>query len=294
MILVTGATGTVGRVLIDQLLRAGALVRAITRRRANVNLPAGVDIVRADLGDPDSLLAALDGVDQVFLLSNGPQIPEHDSNVAVAAARAGVTRIVKLSVARAAEATANDPLARWHRAGEQAVRDSGLDWIFLRSVGFMSNALHWANSVRTENTVYAPYGNQHNAVIDPRDIATVAATVLTTQGHEQQAYRLTGPEALSPVEQTNVLADALRRPLRFVQVHPARARQELVNRGVPADVANAIMAVRAGLDDSLAIVHPTVERITGRPARSFRNWCQHHQADFTPSGSGAGAAGAGG
>lgn len=287
MILVTGATGTVGRILTDQLLLAGALVRVITRRRANVNLPAGVDIVRADLGDPGSLPTALTGVDQVFLLSNGPQIPEHDSNIAVAAARAGTTRIVKLSVARAAEATASDPLARWHRAGEQAVRDSGLDWTFLRSVGFMSNALHWTNSIRTENTVYAPYGDHRNAVIDPHDIATVAAVVLTTQGHEQQAYRLTGPEAISPVEQTNVLADVLRRPLRFIQVHPVRARQELVNRGISAEVADGIMAVRAaGLDDSLAIVHPTVERITGRPARSFRDWCQHHQADFMPSGSG--------
>lgn len=281
MILVTGATGTVGRTLVDRLLEAEAPVRALTRRPEFANLPAGVEVIHGDLADPSSLAPALHGVTQVFLLSDGPGIPAHDTNLARAAARAKVDRIVKLSVLRAGAGPADDPIAGWHRSGEQAVRDSGLAWTFLRCVGFMSNALHWADTIRTQDTVYAPYGNGRNAVIDPADIAAVAATVLTTPGHEGHAYPLTGPQAHSPGEQVDILAEALGRPLHYVDVPPHTARQSLIAHGLPAEVADGIMAVRAaGLDASLSVIHPTVERITGVPARTFRDWVERHRGSF--------------
>jgi uncharacterized protein YbjT (DUF2867 family) len=281
MILVTGATGTVGRAVVDRLVRAGAQVRAASRRPESADLPDGVDVVYADLGDPDSLRSALDGVKQVFLLANGPDIPQHDGNLARAAAQAGVGHIVKLSSGRAGDVAATDPIPTWHRAGERAVENSGVDWTFLRPLGFMSNALIWAGSIRARDAVYAPFAEGRVAVVDPEDIAAVAATVLTAPGHTGQIYTLTGPEALSPAWQVAVLAEVLRRPLQYVEVAPDIARQAILDHGVPPEMADAIMALRAtALEGFTSVVHPDIERVTGIPATSFREWAQRNSENF--------------
>ncbi|MFX0576105.1 NAD(P)H-binding protein [Nocardia nepalensis] len=283
MILVTGATGTVGRELVGKLLELGVPVRATTRRPETAGLPESVEVVRADLGDPDSLGPAMRGVDRVFLLSSGPEIPSHDANLAQAAARAGVGHLVKLSSGRTGDDTATDPIPTWHRAGEQAVRDSGIAWTIIRPLGFMANALHWASSIRDHGAVYAPFGQGRIAVVDPHDIAAVAATALTTEGHEGEIYTLSGPEPLSPGEQTAILADVLDRPLHYVEVDPATARQSIIDHGIPDAMADAIMALRAtALEAFTSVVHPTVERITGTPPRPFRDWATHHRAHFAP------------
>ncbi|WP_019932082.1 SDR family oxidoreductase [Nocardia sp. BMG111209] len=281
MILVTGATGTVGRVLVDQLLEAGVPVRAATRRPDAAGLPAGVPVVRADLDDPDSLTPALDGVDAVFLLSTGPDLPRHDANVGKAAAAAGVGRIVKLSSGRTGDPAADDPIPAWHRAGEQAVRDSGVAWTMVRPLGFMTNALHWAPSIRRRDTVSAPYGQGRIAVVDPVDIAAVARHALIEPGHVGHTYTLSGPQALSPGEQTEILAEVLGRPLRYEETSPEQARAALLGFGVDAEMADAIMALRAtALESFTSIVHPTVEEVTGRPARSFADWVRAHRDEF--------------
>ncbi|MFI7002848.1 NAD(P)H-binding protein [Nocardia sp. NPDC050175] len=281
MILVTGATGTVGRALIDQLRTAGERVRATSRQPADAQLPADVEVVRADLGDPSQMAAAMRGVDRVFLLSTGPAIPEHDAIVARAAADAGVERLVKLSSGRTGDDTATDPIPTWHRAGEQSVRTSGVPWTIVRPLGFMSNALHWAGTIRVRGAVYAPYGQGRIAVIDPRDIAAVAAVALTADGHDGQVYTLSGPQALSPGEQTAVLGEVLGRSLEFVEVAPEQARQAIVEHGVPAEMADAIMALRAtALAAFTSVVHDTVERLTGAPPRTFRQWAIDHAAEF--------------
>ncbi|MFI6040488.1 NAD(P)H-binding protein [Nocardia sp. NPDC051321] len=281
MILVTGATGTIGRALIDQLRTAGEHVRATSRHPADAHLPADVEVVRADLGDPADMAAAMAGVDRVFLLSTGPAIPEHDAVVARAAAEAGVTRLVKLSSGRTGDDTATDPIPTWHRAGERSVRASGVPWTIVRPLGFMSNALHWAGTIRAYGAVHAPFGQGRMAVIDPRDIAAVAAVALTADGHDGQVYTLSGPQALSPREQTAILAEALGRPLEFVEVAPEQARQAILEHGVPADLADAIMALRAtALAAFTSVVHDTVERLTGAPPRTFRQWALDHAAEF--------------
>lgn len=275
MILVTGATGTVGRALVDQLMAVGTPVRATTRHPGAAALPDGVEVVAADLGDPDSLAAAFAGVDRVFLLSAGSDGPQHDKNLTEAAVRAGITHIVKLSALTAGDDTATDPISRWHRAGEETLRRSGVAWTFLRPTGFMSNALMWAPTIHSHGTVYAPFGAGRTAVIDPCDVAAVAATVLTEPGHENRAYPLTGPEALSPAEQVDVLADVLARPLRYVDVPPSAARQAMSKAGMPPVIADAVIALLAtGLDAAAAIVHPDVEKLTGTPPRTFRQWAQ--------------------
>ncbi|MCX4096453.1 NAD(P)H-binding protein [Nocardia sp. alder85J] len=277
----TGATGTVGRALVEQLRAADLPVRAVTRRPEQAGLPAGVEVVRADLDEPDSLTPALAGADAVFLLSTGPDLARHDAHVAKAAAAAGAGRIVKLSSGRSGDPAATDPIPNWHRAGEQAVRDSGVPWTIVRPLGFMANALHWAPTIRDRDTVYAPYGQGRIAVIAPEDIAAVAVRALTEPGHLGRTYTLSGPQPLSPGEQTEILAEVLGRPLHYVETSPEQARTALVHFGVDAEMADAIMALRAtALESFTSIVHPTVEQVTGRPARGFARWAQAHRPEF--------------
>ncbi|MFE3192358.1 NAD(P)H-binding protein [Nocardia sp. NPDC059240] len=282
MFLVTGATGTVGRAVVDQLLAAGHPVRAISRRPESAELPAEVEVVRADLSDPGSLPAAVSDARGVFLSTAGPEIPVHDANLAKAAAVAGVERIVKLSSGRAGDAAATDPIPAWHRAGEDAVRASGVDWTMVRPMGFMSNALHWAHSVREFGSVRAPFGQGRIAVVDPRDIAAVAVAALTETGHAGRIYTVTGPQALSPGEQTDVLAEILGRALRFEEISPEQARADLLRFGVEPEMAGAIMALRAtALESFTSVVHPTVAEVTGRSPRTFQEWAFDNRAAFT-------------
>ncbi|MGW5515010.1 NAD(P)H-binding protein [Nocardia africana] len=281
MILVTGSTGTVGRAVIDHLLAAGEPVRALTRRPGAAALPPEVEVVGGDPGRPDTVPGALRGVSRVFLLSSGPDLAAHDRTVAAAAARAGAERIVKLSSGRAGDPEATDPIPAWHRAGERAVRESGLAWTILRPLGFMSNALHWAPTVRDHDSVYAPYGQGRIAVIDPSDIAAVAAAALVEPGHDGRIHTLSGPQAVTPGEQTEMLSEVLGRPLRYVPTEPAQARAALLGAGVDEVMADAIMALRAtALDSFTSVIHPTVQQITGRPARTFREWVRAHRDDF--------------
>ncbi|MFE3002247.1 NAD(P)H-binding protein [Nocardia sp. NPDC059246] len=283
MFLVTGATGTVGRAVVDRLLADGLPVRAVTRRPEAAGLPAGVEVVRADLGDADSLPAALTGVRGVFLSSAGPEIPTHDANLARAAVAAGAEHIVKLSSGRAGDAAATDPIPAWHRAGEDAVRASGVEWTIVRPMGFMSNVLHWAPSIRESDTVRAPFGQGRIAVVDPRDIAAVAVAALADPArHAGQVYTVTGPQALSPGEQTETLAEILGRPLRFEEISADRARADLLRFGVEPELATAIMALRAtALESFTSVVHPTVAEVTGRSPRTFQEWALDNRAEFT-------------
>jgi len=280
MILVTGATGEIGRAVVDALLARGLPVRATSRNPSQARLPDGVDVVQADLGDASAVAAAVSGVDSVFLLTGGSEIPLHDKTIAAAAASAGVRRIVKLSSGRAGDDTATDPIPRWHRAGERAVQESGVPWIMLRPMGFMSNALMWAGSVRAQDAVFAPYASGRVTVIDPLDIAAVAAVALTSAA-TGQILTLSGPEALSPGEQVDILASVVGRPLRFVEVTPDAALEAIISHGVAPSMADAIMALRAtALEDFTSVAHTTVEQVTGRPAGTFRAWAERNRAAF--------------
>ncbi len=263
MILITGATGTVGRQLVAELVTGGAGVRALSRTPAQAGLPAGVEVVAGDLGRPETLGAALEGVEQVFLLSGGPEGPSHDTNLIGAAKQAGVAHVVTLSVLGAGHG-ADDPITRWHLAGERAVAASGMAWTVLRPGAFMSNALMWAPTIKTQDAIYAPFAQAKTAAIDPADIAAVAARALTEPGHENKTYPLTGPELLCSADQVETLSAALGRPLRLVDVPPEAAQAAMVEGGMPAELADAVIAsmAQAGTDHAMAVL-PTVEEVTG-------------------------------
>ena len=216
MILVTGATGNVGGKLVQELLALGQPVRVFVRNEAKAaHLGAQVERAVGDLDKPETLAAALQGVDALFLNTGGFGT-QQDENAITAAKQAGVRHVVKLSTYGAGEPMYQ--IDRWHHAKEQVLLDAGLPWTMLRPGQFMSNTLQWAGMIKGQGTVYAPGGEGKVAPIDPRDIAAVAAVALTQPGHTEQAYQLTGPELLTVGEQVQIIASLLGKPLQYVDI----------------------------------------------------------------------------
>ncbi|WP_405817730.1 NAD(P)H-binding protein [Streptomyces sp. NBC_00838] len=281
MILVTGATGTVGREVVRRL-PAGHRVRVWARDPAKVaGLPAGVERAGGDYEDPRALARAVAGVRTVFLVTTRVG-GDDDARFVDAARAAGVRRVVKLSAAAVLDRRADDLITRWQRASEELLRVSGMEWTLLRPRAFMSNSLAWAPSVRSERTVRALYGTSANACVDPADVAEVAVRVLTGEGHAGRAYTLTGPRALTAVGQTRQLGRLLGVRLRFEELSRDEARASLEKRW-PIPVVEALLESaerqRAG---AKAQVSDAVLMLTGRQGRSFREWAVDHLDVFTP------------
>ncbi|MEU4144724.1 NAD(P)H-binding protein [Streptomyces parvulus] len=284
MILVTGATGVVGREVVRGLagvsVAGGAGVRVMVRDVARLGVVAGgVEVVRGDFGDAVSLGEALRGVERAFLLTVGVGGGD-DERFLRAARAAGVGHVVKVSAAAVADGGADDAVTRWQRGAEGLLRESGLGWTVLRPRSFMSNALAWAGSVVSEGVVRGLYGGSVNACVDPRDVAAVAVCALTERGHLGRVHTVTGPRAVSAVEQTTVLGRVLGRRLRFEELSLAGARRALARR-YPGEVVEALLAgaerQRAG---AKAGVQDTVRRVTGRAPRSFAQWAADHREAF--------------
>ncbi len=279
MILVTGATGTVGSEVVASLLPGhSGSVRALTRN-PDAHFPGGVEKVVGDLGTSD-LSSALRGVEAVFALADGLRITEHDSRLATAAAEAGVRRIVKLSALSVGH-DSSDPITTWHKAGEAAIRDAGLTWTFLRPTGFMSNALNWAPTVLTHHVVHAPFASGRTAIVDPADIGAVAAVCLTEDGHEYKAYELTGPEPLSPPEQVDILGQVLGRSLSFGEADPADVVTRMTSFGMPGELAHAVIELMRSNREAFNS-QPThdIAAVTGRAPRTFADWAEAHRDAF--------------
>jgi len=283
MILITGATGHIGSELIAALLPAHAGHIRVLTRNPDAVFPDGTEKVVADLGDSD-LAPVLDGVHAVFLLTDGLNIAAHDHRLIAAALQAGVERIVKLSV-RSVGHDATDPITTWHRAGEEAIRDSGIGWTFLRPTALMSNALNWAPMIATDQVVHAPFAAGRAAVVDPADIAAVAAASLTQDGHNHRAYELTGPEPLSPTDQVAILSQVLGRDLRYAETDPADTTAQMVSYGMPEELAHAIIEMfRSTLKPYNSEPTGDITTVTSRPARSFTDWAQAHRTELlTPA-----------
>jgi len=284
MILITGATGNVGSELITALLPAHAgQIRALTHNPDAV-FPDGAQKVVANLADSD-LAPVLDGVHAVFLLTDGLNIAAHDHRLVAAARLASVKRIVKLSVLAVGHG-ATDPITTMHRAGEEEIRDSGLGWTFLRPTAFMSNALNWAPMITADQVVHAPFAAGQAAVVDPADIAAVAAACLTQDGHDHRVYELTGPEPLSPPDQVAILSQALDRNLRYTEADPDDTLAQWISYGMPEQLAHAVIEqFRSTLEPFNAKPTRDVTTVTSRPARNFTDWVHAHRSELvTPAG----------
>lgn len=273
-ILVTGATGTVGRHVVDHLIAAGERVRALTRdpAAARLRLPDGVEVVAGDLAAPETLALALDGVTGLHLINfdagaSGPAPLQTGAQIIEQAARAGVRRVTVLR--GGAEGSV-----------EQAVRASALDWTFLKPVEFMSAALDWAASIRTEGVVREPFAGRLSATVHEAAVAAVAAAVLVGGGHAGEALVLTGPAVLTPPEKAHAIGAAIGRAVRFVELTEAQARERWQAAGAPDEMIEVLVAVYGHTPAQFYTVVPTVERVTGHPPRTFAQWATEHAAAF--------------
>ncbi len=276
MFLVTGATGRVGRAVVADLAARGLPVRALARRASEAAWPAGVQPVDGDLARPQTLDAALAGVEAVFLFTpmEGP------GELAVRARQAGVQRGVLLSsiVTQKADPREN-PIAARHLAAERALADSGLPAVVLRPDTFAANALDWAPSVRTEGLVRLAHPQSRRVPIHEQDLAEVAAQALMSHVHVGQAWWLTGPQQLSQAEQVQAIADAIGRPLQLATLSDEEALAQWRAR-MPEQAARRLLDYLRKCVDQPPAVSPQVTHVLGRPGREFFEWARDHPADF--------------
>lgn len=278
MILVTGATGNVGRELTEQLLQSDQAMRILTRDPGKVPAWQGrLEVAVGDLAKAETLDAAFKDVGCLFLVTAST---EQDENALRAAKKAGVQHLVKLSTFEAVDPLMTEHV-KWHREREELIRASGLAWTFLRPTMFMSTALDWAKTIRQDGTFQFPGGAGKVPAVDPWDVAAVARVALTTAGHEGRAYALTGPKALSFSEMAQILSEVLGKPVHYADMPEQEAREMMRHAGLPDYVidglAQTFLAIRT---HRLEYTTDDVQRVTGRPPRTFEVWCREHRAAF--------------
>ncbi|MFI0809803.1 NAD(P)H-binding protein [Streptomyces echinatus] len=272
MIAVTGATGNVGRALVDRLLAAGAPVRALTRDPRRAALPEHAEVVPFR---PDHPTALFTGATRLFLYAQACT-----AELLAAARDQGVRHVVLLSSGIITEgADETHPIHLMHATAERQIRDSGLAWTFLRPNAFATNALQYAPQIRTGDTVRGVYAAGLSAPIHEDDIAAVAERALLDDGHEGAAHRMTGPAAISNAEQVTAIGETLGRKLTFVETDPAEAGPELFPH-VPPPLLERLLQTFAETVGTPPEITGTVEQITGTPARTFGQWAHDHADDF--------------
>ncbi|MET8750328.1 NAD(P)H-binding protein [Streptomyces sp. NPDC004667] len=282
MIVVTGATGNVGRPLTRALAEAGRQVTAVSRHAASASASAsdGVRHTVADLAEPNGLEPALVGAEALFLLLPGDlhAVGARPADIIGQAVAGGVRRVVLLSSLGVATRPFG-PTRIALREVEDALRDSGLEWAILRPGGFASNALWWAGSVRARRVVAAPFGDVGVPIIDPADIAEVAAACLLDDRHIGGVYELTGPEVITPRGQAEAIATALGSPVRFHDLTRDEARAAMA-QSMPVELAEDTLDILGSPSPAELRVSPDAEGVLGRPPRPFAHWAARNVAAF--------------
>jgi uncharacterized protein YbjT (DUF2867 family) len=278
--LITGATGDVGFKVVNHLLQRGNRPRVFVRNAQKAQALFGhrVDIFVGDLGEPASLRSALEGVDELFLVNSGPQIPVLDELAAKAARAAGVRHLVKLSSMDVQHGLA---IGAWHELGEAAIRASGISFTFVQPTGFMSNLLAWARSIKTEGIVRASTGEGRRAFIHSEDIAAVATAALTMPEYDGDSLPITGPEALTFAEATAKIASVIGKELTFQPISDQEAgRRYSAVSGSVAQTEAHVSLWRAIREGRLATVTDNVERILRRKPIPMDQWAIENAAAF--------------
>jgi uncharacterized protein YbjT (DUF2867 family) len=268
-IAVTGATGTVGWQVVAQLVDAGAEVRALTRDPESAGLPGGVQVMRGDLSEPGTVRALLAGAEAAFLV--WPFATAEGMPAVLDMMAEHTSRVVYLSSAAVRD---------HEQQVEQLIERSGLEWTFLRPHVFAANALRWAEQIRAESIVRAPYGAAVMCPVHERDLAAIAVRALIDDGHAGKIYELTGPETLTQAEQVHIIGEVIGRPASWAETSPETARQQMLARGWPPAAVDGILQAQAEMVTEPTRITPTVQEVTGAPARPFRTWVTDHASAF--------------
>jgi uncharacterized protein YbjT (DUF2867 family) len=285
-ILVTGATGAVGALVVERLLARGERPCVFVRNEEKARALFGdrVDVAKGDLADGASLTAALRGIDRAFLVNAGPELAARDEAAAHAARTAGVEHLVKLSTMDVEQGVGTGV---WHAHGEAAIRMSGVGFTFVRPSGFMVNALAWVPAIQAGNVIRGATGKGKIAFIHANDIADVATATLTERRYDGESLPISGPEALSYGEMAAKLGVAIGRSLAFESISEEEERRRWSSWGESQESIDYHMSIfRAIREGRLARVTDTVERILGRPPITFDQWAGENAAAFiSPDGS---------
>src|SRR5882724_8240430 len=284
MILVTGGTGLIGSEVLRLLSQAGVPARALVRDPHSGPKLLGITWMIGDLAQPETLPSVFAGCTKLLLLTgNAEDAAELQRHALAAARQAGVTQVVKAS-AFGASPHSNSPIGRMHYQIESELQESGLAWTILRPHHFMQNLLGQADNIITEGVVSFSSGDGRIPFVDTRDIAAVALVTLTQPGHLEQKYVITGGEALSYRQATDILGQAIGRPLRFIDEPFDEARARLTRAGQPAWLVDSLLAIAAyqragGPTETITSV---VADLTGKPPRTFAAFARDHAAAFLP------------
>ncbi|WP_201788877.1 NAD(P)H-binding protein [Amycolatopsis orientalis] len=281
--MITAATGNVGPHAAVHLLNAGVAVRALVLPGdpGIDKLPDGVELCYGDLADPDSLDAALDGVTGVFWMWPFFTLSVDTAPAVLAKIEAQATRIVLVSsvgVHIGLERRDNN----CHAYLEELIEGTSLEWTFLRTTGFMANALGFAGQISNGDVVRFPYGEAARTSIHEDDLAAIGVRALTSDGHAGKKYLVTGLEVLTQREQVSIIGDVLGRSLRWEDVHAEVARAKMVETGWPPAYADGALDYFGRLTREPEVMSSTVAEILGRPARTFREWAEEHKSKFDP------------
>jgi len=281
-VLVTGATGRVGRHVVTGLLDAGVEVRALTRDPARAQLPATVDVVEGSQLDGEGLRPHLDGVSAVFLMIPDFELEALIRTVRIIGEHAAHVVLLSSGAVRddvpAGEQTG--AIAHAHAAVEEAIREVGVSWTFLRPYGFAANSLEWAAAIRARDTVAVVRPETPTAPVDERDIAAVAVRALTESGHDGMRYALTGPEPITPARQLGIIGEITGRNIPWRERPAEEWARSLLGAHAPDSAIAALVADLGGSDQN-GTCTDTVARVTGRPAHAYRDWVRAHVDDLT-------------
>jgi uncharacterized protein YbjT (DUF2867 family) len=280
MILITGASGNIGKEVLKQITQTGVEVRAAFQSVSKAaGIPSGVEIVSLDYNRAETLQTALKGVDRVFLV--GPPTAELtalECKAMEVIAQSDIRRVVKLSAMGGREAI----FPRQHAQSEDYIQSTGVPFTFLRPNGFMQNLVNYnASTIKTQNSFYGSEGDGRVSHIDIRDVAAVAVKALTEDGHVGKAYTLTGPEAITNEEIAHILSEEVGREIRFINLPPAQLKAALLSAGVQEWSADALLDLqRLYREGKATAVTPDVELILNRKPISFAQFLRDYRSAF--------------
>jgi uncharacterized protein YbjT (DUF2867 family) len=278
--LITGATGTVGSLVVERLIELGHRPRIFVRNASKARERYGdrVDVFVGNLADASTMEPALRGSDAMLLINSGPQLADLDERAALDAMAAGVKHLVKLSSYDATVPSTGTGI--WHAHAESRIRALGIPFTFVQPSGFMSNALFWASRIQSEGVLESPTGHGKIPFIHPQDIADVATRALISSPNGDSLL-ITGPQALSYPEMLAKIAAAIRKPLHYQVISEEEERRRMTDRGEPEEIIVAHLSIyRAIREGRLAKPTDRVERILGRKPLTFDDWVQQNLAVF--------------